>query len=100
MVCRLSRPTASRQFFAQLIEDSQLPLGTLWLPNHRAGSSVTSALPPAHTSAQISALRNDDVYHPRHTELVGAHAEQVAPHLLLKGHCHGATIGKLVPVAA
>ena len=49
---------------------------------------------------RVSALRWDDVYHPGHTEPVGAHAEQVAPHLLLEWHGDGATLGELVPVAA
>ena len=29
-----------------------------------------------------------------------AHAEHVAPHLLLQWHCHLAAIGKFVPIAA
>ena len=51
-------------------------------------------------SGLVSALRLDDVDHPGHTELVGAHAEEVAPHLLLEWLGHGATLGELVPVAA
>src|SRR5712672_2072539 len=41
-----------------------------------------------------------DVDQPRHAELVGAHAELIAPGLLLHRHRDGPAVGQPVPVAA
>src|SRR5262249_16790909 len=48
----------------------------------------------------VSALRLDDVHHPRDAELVLAGAELVAPHLLLERNVHLAGRREPVPVAA
>ena len=48
----------------------------------------------------VQSLGLGDVHHPRKPELVGAHAERVAPHLLFEGHLNVPAGRQLVPVAA
>src|SRR5680860_186883 len=47
-----------------------------------------------------SGLRLADADHPADAEPVHAHAELVAPQLLLQGRRHGAAVGQLAPVTA
>src|SRR6185295_2038893 len=61
------------------------------------GSNVGDSGPSA---VHESGLGGGDVYHPGDPELVDAHAELVAPHLLLEWNRDGAAIGELRPVAA
>src|SRR3712207_3686704 len=49
-------------------------------------------------SLERRSVAGADVHHPGHAELVDAHAELVAPHLLLERHRHGAVRGELLPV--
>ena len=55
---------------------------------------------PAADAPPLGLRRRRDVHHPADAEPVHAHAELVAPHLLLQRHRHGATVGQLLPVAA
>src|SRR5215208_1471353 len=61
---------------------------------------VTRISDPAALEKGRSALRLADVDHPLDAELIGALAEQITPHLLLKRQCDRAALGQLVPVAA
>src|ERR687887_961054 len=60
----------------------------------------TSTWTSSRTTRRWSGLRLADVDHPRDAEPVHAHAELVAPRLLLQGHRHGAAVRQLLPVAA
>src|SRR5512139_3252486 len=51
-------------------------------------------------SPRASGLVASDVDHPGDAEPVGAHAELVAPHLLLQRHRHAAALGELAPPGA
>src|SRR5688500_16895358 len=55
---------------------------------------------PADATSVSSGLGLPDVDHPRDAESVLAHAELVAPHLLLEGNRHAAAVGQLLEVAA
>src|SRR5690242_21635632 len=73
------------------------------LPNSPPGYALmlaASSIRQAPDPTDGSALRLTDVHHPGRAEAVGAHAELVAPHLLLQGHCHRSAIRQLLPVIA
>src|SRR3712207_3186928 len=74
-----------------------------------AGNATCTAEPAqaAHAPARADPVTEElsalgllarDVHHPGNAELVGAHAELVAPHLLLQRHGDRARLGELLPV--
>src|SRR5215216_4227720 len=83
---RRAQSTSSRPGTSSIVLGRPTPIRTrlLLLSSARGGSG----------------LRLGDVDHPGDAEPVDAHAELVAPHLLLQGHGHVAALGQLVPVAA
>jgi hypothetical protein len=80
MVCRLNRPTARRQFFARLIEVSTAAADT-FAAKPRAGSGVTSALPPARTLAQIDQLCGTTTSTIQGTPNLSVHMPNRSPHI-------------------
>src|SRR3954466_8753853 len=66
-----------------------------WLRLQLAVSSLRRHQRPKDSASGLA-----DVDHPGDAVAVGRHAELVAPHLLLQGHCHRSAIGQFLPVTA
>src|SRR5215212_9352263 len=82
---RRAQSTSSRPGTSSIVLGRPTPIRTrLLLSSARGGSGLLLG----------------DVDHPGDAEPVDAHAELVAPHLLLQRHGHTAALGQLLPVAA
>src|SRR5271169_6983207 len=78
----------------------RVAVGAIHAPGLTSGSRPSKANSAIRLSCtQRLRLRLGDVDQPGHAELVGAHAELVAPDLLLQRHRGGPAGGQLVPVA-
>ena len=73
-------------------QGGQRPCGACWPSLHSRRARRTG-------SGRRMRLRLRDVDHLRDAEAIRAHAELVAPHLLLQRHGHRAAVDQLVPVA-
>src|SRR5580704_8999895 len=78
---------------------TRVAVGAIQAPGLTCGSRPSKANSGTRPSCQRLHLRLRDVDQPGDAELVGAHAELVAPHLLLQRHGGGSGGGQLLPVA-